>query len=253
MRLIQFFFIAVLFTFSNTLTAQTAEEIIATYLETIGGEENWKNLKGISMEAKMKMQGMELPISIISMADGKQYSEIDIQGKKIKQGVFDGEGMWSVNFMTGKPEPMEAEAVENFKKNEAKEFPDPFIDYKKKGYKAELIGDEAMDGTLCHLIKLTKNPIMKNGVEEQVVSIYYFDTETMVPIAQEAVSGSMMQGPPGGADKMITKVSDYDEVDGLFFPFTITMPQGEMVIEKITLNPEISDEDFKMPTAEEEK
>ena len=40
------------------------------------------------------------------------------------------------------------EALENAKR-QAKEFPSPFIDYKKKGCQVELMGEEAIDCINC--------------------------------------------------------------------------------------------------------
>jgi len=248
MRFIQIFLLAVVMAAFTPANAQTADEIIDIYFENTGGVDNWRKLKGVEMQGKMNMQGMEIALQIVSLKDSRQYTQISFQGQELKQGVFDGTTMWGVNFMTGQPEKMETEMVENFKKNEAKDFPTPLLDYKEKGYSVELLGKETMEGTECFKVKLTKNPIMVNGKEEDVVSIYYFDTENMVPIAEEMVSGSMMQGPPGQeGQKMITTFSDYDEVDGLYFAFTMKMPQGEMVMDSISLNPEVTDDAFIMP------
>ena len=76
---------------SLTLHAQSVDEILSTYFENIGGEENFRNIKGVKMIAKVNQQGMEIPLEIIQMSDGKQMTVINFQGKEIKQGVFDGE------------------------------------------------------------------------------------------------------------------------------------------------------------------
>ncbi len=232
----------------SSVQAQTAEEIVANYFESIGGIENWEKLEGMQIDGKMKMQGMEIGLKVVSLKDARQYTSINFQGQEMKQGVYDGTDMWGINFMTGQPEKMDAEAVKAFSANEAKDFPDPLFNWKEKGYQLELLGKETMEGTDCFKVKLTKNPVVMNGKETEVVSIYYFDTENFVPIAEEMVSGSMMQGPPGAApQKMISTFSDYQEVDGLYIPFSRTMPQGSMVIESVTFNPEVDDAEFEMP------
>jgi len=247
MRIIQTLLVVLFVGALGNVNAQTADEIITAYFENTGGIDNWRALEGMEIDGKMKMQGMEIGLKVVSLKDTRQYTEIDFQGQQMKQGVYDGKEMWGVNFMTGQPEKMETEMVENFKKNEARDFPDPLLDYKEKGYTVELLGQETMEGTECHKIKLTKNPIMKDGKEEEVVTIYYFDTENMVPIAEEVTGGSM-GGPPGQeGQKMISTFSDYQEVDGLYIPFTRSMAQGEMVIEKIVFNPEVEDDVFAMP------
>lgn len=251
MKIFQILFLALAFGSFSQVNAQTADEIIDAYLENSGGADNWRNLKGMEMTGDMDMMGMNIPIKIISMKDSRQMTEISVQGQVIKQGVFDGEVMWGINFMNGQPEEMEAEMVDNFKKNEANDFPTPLLDYKDKGYTVELLGKETMEGTECFKIKLTKKPIMINGVEEEVVTIYYFDAEDMVPIAEEMIGGSMNQGPPGEDGKnMMTTYSDYQEVEGLYFPFTYTMPQGVMKLKTLSVNPEVTDDLFAMPAVE---
>ena len=248
MRTMKLLFVGLLCLGFSSMQAQTAEEIVAKYVENIGGLENWNKIEGMQIDGKMKMQGMEIGLKVVALKDARQYTEINIQGQLLKQGVFDGTDMWGVNFMTGQPEKMDTEAVKAFASNEAKDFPDPLFNWKEKGYQLELLGNETMEGTECFKVKLTKNPVVMNGKETEVVSIYYFDTENFVPIAEEIVSGSMMQGPPGQEQqKMISTFSDYQEVDGLYISFSRTMPQGSMIIDKVTFNPEVDDSEFVMP------
>jgi len=135
------------------LQAQTADEIISNYFENTGGLDNWKSLEGIKMTAKVNQGGMEIPLEIYNLKDGRQMTKITFQGKEIKQGVFDGETLWSHNFMTMKAEKSDAEQTSNFKLN-ANDFPDSFVDYKEKGYTVELLGTETIDGTETFKIKL---------------------------------------------------------------------------------------------------
>lgn len=227
--------------------AQTnVDEIIDNYFENIGGKENWKKLEGLKFTAEVNGQGMVIPLEIVRLKGGKQYVKISIQGKELMQGVYNGEVLWNTNFMTQKAEEMTTEQTENFKKNQINDFPDPFLNYKDKGYKVDLIGEETMEGTECFKIKLTQKPVLVDGKEEESVSFYYFDKENYVPIVVEAV---IKQGQMKG-QMMKTIMSDYDEVDGLYFPFSITEMGGPLTITKIELNPEVDDLLFEMPKEE---
>jgi carbonic anhydrase len=64
--------------------AQTADEILSNYFENTGGRENWAKLEGIKMYAKVNQNGMEIPIEMVQMKDGKQMTVINFQGKQIK-------------------------------------------------------------------------------------------------------------------------------------------------------------------------
>jgi len=242
---------------SFTINAQTADEILTNYFENIGGLENMKKVKGIKMTAKVNQQGMEIPLDIVQLSDGKQMTTITFQGKEIKQGVFDGETLWSHNFMTMKAEKSDAEATANFKLD-SNDFPDSFIDYKAKGYTVELLGKETIDGAETFKIKLTKEPVTIDGKKEESVSFYFFDSENFVPIA---VQSEIKSGPAKGMISNTT-MSDYQEVDGIYFPFSMTQgvkgkPGSPLTITKIELNPTVDASAFKFPeekaAAEEKK
>ncbi len=96
---------------SFTMNAQTADEILVTYFENIGGLENLKKVEGMKMIANISQQGMEIPLEIVQLKSGKQMSLITFQGMEVKQGVFDGETLWSTNFQTMKAEKSDAEAT----------------------------------------------------------------------------------------------------------------------------------------------
>ncbi len=235
--------------------AQSVEEIIDTYFENIGGEENFEQLQGVRFEGKGKQQNFEFPIQIVQLKDGKQMFAFTFQGKELKQGVFDGEVLWNTNFMTMKAEKSDAEQTANFKLN-ANDFPDSFLGYKEKGYTAELLGTETMDGAETFKVKLVKEPITVDGVEEEDVSFYYFDTENFVPIAVESVIRS---GQAKGKTSK-TVMSDYQEVDGLYFPYSTSQyVDGNlaftMILEKVELNPTVDAAEFAFPeeVAEEDK
>ena len=123
-------------------------------------------------------------------------------------------------------------------------------------YTVELIGKETIDGTETFKIKLMKEPVTVDGKKEDSVSFYYFDTENYVPIV---VHTEIKSGPMKG--KMSeSKMSDYQEVDGLYFPFSMVQglkgqPGQTMNITKIELNPTIDDSVFAFPeeVASEEK
>ncbi|MEN8187684.1 MAG: outer membrane lipoprotein-sorting protein [Bacteroidota bacterium] len=248
MRTIKLIIITIIFTtISTTSIAQTADEIITSYFENTGGIENWKKLEGIKMDAKINQNGMEIPLEIFQFKNGKQMTVINFQGKQIKQGVFDGETLWGINFMTQKAEKNDKETTENMKL-EANDFPDAFLNYKEKGYTVELMGKETIDGAEAFKIKLVKEPVTVDGNKEENIAYYYFDVDNFVPIAaQSEIKSGQMKGKISES-----KMSDYEEVDGIYFPFSLTQglkdQQGQAItIEKITLNPKVDDKEFEFP------
>ena len=233
------------FTFNSF--SQSVDEIIDNYFENTGGIDQWKKLKGVKMSAKLSQQGMEIPIEIIQMQGGKQMQIINFQGQSIKAQVFDGEVSWGINMMSQKPEKSDQETTDNLKLDN-NDFPDSFMDYKSKGYTAELIGKETVDGTETFKVKLTKEPKTVDGKKEDDITFYFFDTENYVPIA---IQTEVKEGPGKGMIMEIT-MSDYQEVEGLYFPFSQTQgikdqPSIPLIIDSIELNPTIEEKEFKFP------
>ncbi len=241
-------FILLLTIFGYGIQAQTADEIIDNYLDAIGGKEKLEKLEGLHIKAKAQTQGMEIPAEIYMFNDGKILMKFNFQGKEITQMAFDGNEAWGMNMMNQKPEKLDKEATENIKRNAKDEFPIPFLNYKKKGYKVEFMGKEEIEGTETYKIKLTEHPIMKDGKEVPEISYYYFDTENYVPIVKET---PITEGPYQG--KKVQEVySDYQEVNGIYFPFTTTnkfngMTGQTVKIDSIELNPKLDDSAFKFP------
>lgn len=236
--------------FTN-ISAQSADDIIDNYFENTGGIEAWRSIEGMKILAKANQGGMEIPVTIVQLKNGKQMTSISFQGKEIKQGVFDGETLWSTNFMTQKAEKSDAETTANMKL-QMEDFPDPFLDYEEKGYSVELVGKEDYNGTETFKIKLTKKPMTVDGNEEENISFYFFDAENFVPIA---IHSEIKQGQAKGMISEVT-FSDYDEVEGgIYMPFTMTngikgQPGQAITMEKYELNPTVDNAEFEFPKEE---
>jgi len=245
MKTVKTLFIALLIAVISPVSAQTADEIIDNYFENTGGKANWEKIESIKRDGVMKMQGMEIPITIVMNKEGKTYTEIDLQGTKMIWTAFDGTTLWEVNQMTMLPEESDNEATQNFK-NELKDFPSPFLNYKEKGYSIELLGKEIIEGTEAYKIQLTKDPSIANGEEIENKPIYYFEVENFVPIIQET---KIPFGPMAGTEVKIT-FSDYEEVDGLYFAFSEGSEFQTVEYKEITVNSEIDETKLKMPGKE---
>jgi hypothetical protein len=233
------------FLLAGMAQAQTADDIIKNYFENTGGLDNWKALNGVKMQVKVSQQGMEFPVEIVQTRSGKQYTKITFQGMVIYQGVFDGTTLWNTNFMTMQAEKADAEATANYLLD-INDFPDPFIDYKAKKYTVELVGKEIIDGTETFKIKLVKEPRTVDGQKVDDITYYYFDVDSFVPIAQES---EVKEGPNKGVIGRIT-FSDYQEVNGLYFAFSLSQgikdgPSQPLTITSIELNPTIDEDVVK--------
>ena len=245
-------FVLVTLICSYTINAQTVDEIIDNYFENTGGVENWEKIEGVKMNAKVNQGGMEIPIEIVQLKSGKMMTTINFQGQSIKQGVFDGEVLWSTNFMTQKAEKSDEEAT-NMVKNEMNQFPDPFLNYKEKGFTVELVGTETVDGSETFKIKLTTTPNIIEGKEVPSIAYYFFDNENFVPIQ---VHEEITVGPGKGMVSEI-KLSDYQEAGDIYMPFSMTQgvkgqPGAPITMDSIEINPTVDDNEFAFPESEPE-
>jgi outer membrane lipoprotein-sorting protein len=247
MKRLKLMMLCVAFVLTASITAQTAEEIVANYFENTGGIDAWRAIEGMKMSAKVNQGGMEIPIEIIQLKNGKQMTQYTFQGRTLKQGVFDGENLWSTNFQTQKAEKSDAETTANMKLS-MNDFPDPLLDYKEKGYTLEYLGKEDFGGTETFKLKLTKEPMTVDGKKEEDVSFYFFDTENYVPLA---IHSEIKQGPSKGMISETT-FSDYQEAGDIFMPYTIgnglkgQAGQG-ITLDKIEINPTVDEKIFMFP------
>jgi hypothetical protein len=197
---------------------QTADEIIQNANDVIGGSA-WDKVNSIKMSSIIEEGGMKIPLEIVVMRDGRTYTKFNLQGMDIFQNVFDGTNLWSINFLTQKPEKADNEEVENFKRNLG-DFPSPMFTYKKSGYAVERLADDVVDGVNCYKIQMTKKPQMADGVEVSNIDYHYIDKDSYALIMTET---EIMSGEMKGKISQI-KYSDYQEVSGVFMPYS--MDQG---------------------------
>ncbi|PTM08624.1 MAG: outer membrane lipoprotein-sorting protein [Bacteroidetes bacterium] len=241
MKTIKLLLVALVVTAFTQVQAQTADEIVNNYLEAIGGKEQLSKIKSIKMLGTINAQGMEIPIEMVNTSNGSAYVQIEFQGQKMKQLVSNGTKAWTMNMMAQKMEEIPSD-MSKIMIEEFKDFPNPFINYNEKGYKIELIGEETQEGTACYKVKLAKPNMTIDGEEVQNVSFYYFDTENFVPIMVE----SEVPAGPAKGQIMKTPLSDYQEVDGVYFPFS-TVAQGmPMTYSKIEINPVVDAKAFEV-------
>jgi len=226
--------------------AQSVDEIINKYTETIGGK-NWEAVKSMKMFANVDNGGIKIPIEVMIMADGRTCTKFSFQGMNFTQGAFDGETGWSTNFMTQKAEKSESDDTENSKRS-SKEFPNGLLTANKLGYKATLEGSEKVEGVDCFKIKLDKKTMLSEGKEVPNIEYYFIDKETFVPIMTESeISSGEMKGKIAQ-----TKYSDYQEVNGVYIAFSQNsgikdgMSQA-ITFDKIEINSTIDESVFKFP------
>lgn len=255
MKSLKSLFCVAIFCFATTnINAQTVEEIVDTYIENIGGQDAWSKVNTIKATGIGRQGGMDYPFVATYIKDGRTLINVDLQGQQFTVEAFDGETEWAMNFQTQKAEASDSESSLNYKNNSKDNIAASFFNYKDKGYKVELLGKEDFEGSECFKVKLTKTPLIVDGKEEENIETYYFDNESFVPIAMESIITS---GPAKGGTS-IAVFSDYQEVDGLYMPYSVINKFNgqtgmEMIVKTVEFNVEVDDSIFKMPKEEAPK
>lgn len=224
---------------------ETVDDIIAAYVETIGGAQAVKAAQSKRMAGTMSMAGTQAPVNIEQKRPQKFRQEIEIQGMTMIT-AFDGEQAWGVMPMMGKTE-AELLGEDQRKLIEVQsDFDGALVDYKEKGHQVELVAKEEVEGTEAYKLKVT----MKNGS----VLYMYLDTEYYLPF--QIQSRIKIQGNEAN---VTVKLGDYKEVGGILMPYSVEQliegaPAGiNLTFDKIETNVEVDDARFAMPVKEEAK
>jgi hypothetical protein len=227
--------------FALPVSAQTAEEIIAKYVKTIGGAEKIEAIKTLRRTGKFTGGGgFEAVVIQENKRPQMARQEFSIQGMT---GVtaYDGKTGWKIEPWGGKKDP-EALGEEEMKGiQEDADFDGPLVNYQQKGNKVEFVGAEPVEGTDAFKLKVT----LKNGD----VRYYFMDTDYYVPIKIES-----KRTVRGAEREFETSLGDYKEVAGVYLPHSLesglkgSPNKSQITFEKIEANVALDDIRFKQPT-----
>ncbi len=225
--------VVVLFATTQTLKAQSLDEIIVKHITAIGGNDNWNKVKSLRMVGKIKAQGADITVTISQIDKKAMRQDIEVMGMKGYYFVTNTEGYSFMPFQgQTKPEPMTTDDVKNAQDDLY--LQDDFITYKELGKKMELIGKDDIDGTECFKIKMTD----KDGQE----TTYFIDTDNYYVIKQ--VSKIKANGQE--MENAIT-YGDYKKTaEGVVLPMSIMGGFGDTQITSLEINPKIDESIFKL-------
>lgn len=205
--------------------AVTGDEVIAKYLTALGGVDKLKGVTALSTDAAMEVQGMQMAVSEKKMAPSKYHMSMSMNGMAMMKQVYNGESGYIEQ--QGQRQALEGEMLEQIGK-EARIFPE--IQYTGDAYSIEVKGIEEVNGEEAYKVLVT---------DSESTTTEYYSTETGFKLRSIATNGSGDQ-----SQTITTDFKDYREVNGIFFPHTMTisgmMPIPlEMKITKVEVNPTI--------------
>lgn len=231
------------------LWAQTADDVIAKYIDALGGSEKVKSIQSVYVETvAVGPNGSEIT-SVIYRVQGKLFrSETDFGMGKFGMIVTDKGGWFSNPRNGGAYEAAPAEMVAS--QQAEMECVSPLVDYAAKGYAAELVGTETIDGKTCYNIKLTNKAgkVTNYFIENKDWHLIRTSTKGSGGMFGRGMGGGNRGGNGGGqatAPQEVVMNTDYSDFkktkDGFVYASTITRPgmggRGmAATIEKIEIN-----------------
>ena len=208
----------------------TAEKVIEDYIAAIGGEKKLKKVKSISMDMSASMQGTPVQLSVVNKDNEMMVQTVKVNGMVAQKTVYNGKA-GQTSSPRGKAMMSEEELADM--KIESVIFPE--LLYGTEDYSIELLGMDTKNDEKVYVVEITK----PNG-EKQTD---YFSVESHLEVASETTQDTQQ-----GKMMMERTFSDYKEVKGIMFPYTLTEPMGPqsmtIKVESIEINPKIDESMF---------
>ena len=225
---------------SASAFAQTADEIVTKHIAARGGADKLKGIQSVVMENSMTVQGMEIPMTQTIVAGKGFRQEMSVMGNQMITAI-EGDKGWMIRPAmmggTGEPEDLPAEAVKG--QGGSLDPGGPLFNYQTKGTTVELVGTEKVNGKDAYHLKVTG----KDGG----VSDHWIDAASFL---ETKVKRTVSQG----GQEVVSEVtfSDFKDVDGIKFPYTMETENpmaGAMTIttSKVTVNGKVDENIFKKP------
>jgi hypothetical protein len=226
--------------FAVPAVAQTADEIVAKYVQAVGGMDKIAAIKTLKRSGKfIGGGGFEAVVSQETQRPNMVREEFVIQNLT-GVNAYDGHTGWKIEPWQGKKDP-EALGEEELKSIvEDADFDGPLVDWKKKGNKLEYLGHDDVEGTDTFKLRVTE----AGGT----VFTYYIDSEFNVPIKIDT-----KRTIRGTEREYETVVGDYKKVAGVYIPFSFESSAkgspnaSKTVFGKIEANVPINDVRFHKP------
>jgi outer membrane lipoprotein-sorting protein len=227
---------------TTVLSAQTADELVAKNLQAKGGLEKIKAIKSLKFTGKYQQGSFTAQVAEEAKAPDDLREMFTIQGMTQIQ-AYDGNVGWQISPFEGRRDPEMLGEDDLRDISEDADFYGPLVDYKEKGNTVEYLGHDTVDGDNVYRLKVT----LKNGD----IVYMYLDPDTYIEIRTDR-----QQFIRGAVRETQTDLGSYKQVNGVYFPFSISSgpknrpsQKGTVTIEKMEANVDIPDSQFKMPSA----
>lgn len=219
----------------------TVDQLVQKNSEAKGGAAALEAIKTIRFEGRLLInQGqVELKSTETKKRPGKVRTDAVLQGMNLVQ-AYNGVSGWKIFPIYGRKDPEKMSADEAKSLVEDAETGGPLENWKAQGKTVTYLGTEDVEGTAAHKLKVVR----KNGD----VTYVYLDPDHFLEIR------TLDQRTEQGARVEVeTELGDYEEVNGVYFPFSIesgnkgSTDKQKTIIEKGEANVPVDDAIFEFP------
>ncbi|TFG98805.1 MAG: insulinase family protein, partial [Calditrichales bacterium] len=207
----------------------SAQKVIDNYIRAIGGRDKLESIQDITIKAQTSFRGNSLTITTLKKAPNKMVQKQSF-GSFESRMVFDGQK--GVQISPGQSTEIVGDQLESLR-YEAEM--NAILRLDQFWIETELVGEEEIDGRSTYKIKF--KPRSGNAWFK------YFDKKNNLVVQDEKYVDT-----PNGTVAQILIFKDYRPVEGILFPFEMTVRTGDQELDTqiifVNINKGIEDSEF---------
>lgn len=212
-----------------------AEDILTKAVDALGGSDKLGEIESFYYEGKIEILGQNIDGAVkIWWKNGDFYTEQEMKGIGTVRAGKKGDVVWAEDPITGLRELEGTEAEQHMWASSLQLA----ADWKRYFEKATTVGERTEEDKKVYDVEL----VAATGGKVKMS----FDAETGLQVSQQ-----FEQVTPLGKLPVTVKMQDYREVEGVKFAFKqvtdANLMKATQTIEKIEINPEVSESRFAMP------
>jgi len=214
-------FLILTFVFVST-NAQTVDDVIQKYSKAMGGLSAFNAIKTMKTTGTITTQGVDLALTS-QIINGKAVrTDVQAMGQSVINSYKNGKG-WKINPFAGVTTvtDMTPEELIDFKSQSM--IASQLMDYKVRGHKVELQGQEDVEGIKTYKINLTNK-------DDNKVSTYFISLTDNNLV--KSVTTRQLQGQDIQIETFFSNTKDFN---GLKFPTLRTQKMQGQVFQEIKI------------------
>jgi predicted Zn-dependent peptidase len=207
--------------------SKTATDVIADYIEAVGGQSALESITTAKLEMSAEVQGTKIDMMAVhDMANNRMAQKVNVMGNEASKTIVK-EGKATVSSM-GQSQTLTDEQYEDIKMASLWLIPELY--YETMGYTLTLDGAADVEGKSAYKV------IISNPTGGQVVNYYSMDNGLKLK-TENKLSGD-------------TTFEEYQEFDGIMVPVKMSIKSPmipvplETTVGNVELNIPVSDQDF---------